>query len=242
VRKLLIDLDSLLDTRLGVIAALDSHSASHLVTSSRYWERERNDWERLTNGRVTNEQFEEAWKARTGDILPLSTMTGIFLVVINLLMDFQKVVAEGIVDDDIRIEVNIHPYVLSDDEQEAILGALKRLFYKELVITFCDWSLDALTPQELITRYDGAFMYDFVPWMKRHAFALAKCRAPDFCLMVPRLFEKDVDQLTMEEKQNATLVFRAWLHLYMSIDFIEPKWFSMYRPGIDTPAKNDLPD
>lgn len=241
MRTLLIDLDSLLDTRLGVLASLNQDAASLLVKSNTYWDRDRNDWTSLTNGLVTTDAFEEAWSLRTGDILPLSTMSGIFMVAISLLTDFQQNVAEGLVNDDIRIEVNLHPYTLSDDEQEGLKEALQAMFYKGLVITFCNWSKDTLTPSELISRYDAAIMYDFIPWMKRHAFGLAKIRAPDFNLLVPRLFERDVSQLTMEEKQNEILAFRMWLHLYIDVDFIEPRWYSMFRPGIDKPTENDLP-
>ena len=77
-KRILIDIDTLLDTRLGLLHTLNPEAVKRVVVNDRYWLRDYDDWEVLTEGLVTKSQFDDAWKQRTTDILQHSMMTSIF--------------------------------------------------------------------------------------------------------------------------------------------------------------------
>ncbi len=236
MRKVLIDLDSLLDTRLGVLAGLDEAAVRTVIGTPAYWQREHTDWHVLTGGRVTNETFQSAWKARGNDDLRRSVMTGIILVLSRVLTEYNRNMQEGIVEDDVCLEVNLHPYSLEYDELEELEGVLHELLYPELTVSFCSRPLEELTPKVLNETYAAVFLYDFPPWIKHHCFNLGKQRCPGLNVVVPKLFEKDPRELTKEQKQEEIFGFRLWLMEYIDFEFVDVEWFSMLRPSKEKTA------
>lgn len=227
----LIDLDTLLDTRLGVLSRLDKDAAVAVATNPNYWLREHNDWAQLTEGRVTNEAFEAAYLARTKADLQASVMSGIFLVLMRLFVDHNRMRTEGQDGQDVALEVNIHPYELEDEELEELTQILRSLFYPDLPLSFCSRPLEELTPQVLRERYNAVVLYDFHRWIKLHGVALSEHRCPAVSLIAPRLYETNPARLTQERKQEEVTAFRLLMLDMINIDFIDVEFFSMFRPN-----------
>jgi hypothetical protein len=232
MKVLYTDLDSLLDTRLGVMATLDPGAAQSLVKQKTYWDREQDDWERLTQGKITQEAFKAAWAVRGIEVLKSSVASQLFLVLNQLFGDFHLINMEGLTKSDLRLEVNVHPYNLNSDEIETLTGVLKELLFPELMVTFISRPLKELTPTFWFQHYSGALIYDFPGWLKTHCWELGRLKGRDFNLIVPRLFEKDPDTLSQEEKKREFFTFKLWLLEHIDIDFIEPRYFSAVPPDV----------
>lgn len=231
MRKVLIDMDSLLDTRLGVLAGLSEEAVRKVIATPAYWQREHTDWSALTGGLVDNPTFYEAWKTRNNADLHRSVMTGIVLPVSRVIAEYNRNVQDGIVDDDICLEVNLHPYTLDYDETEELEGVLHELLYPELSISFCSRPMEELTPKVMNENYAAVFLFDFPPWIKHHCFNLGKQRCRGLNVIIPKLFEKDPRNLTKEQKQEEVFGFRLWLMEYIDFEFVDVEWFSMLRPS-----------
>ncbi|MFO5736502.1 hypothetical protein, partial [Klebsiella pneumoniae] len=77
-------LDSLLDTRLGTNRLLNKDAANKLVTNGQiYWHREMDDWTKLTDGLVTNEQFVEAYSKPGGGNTAETIHYSIYLLILS---------------------------------------------------------------------------------------------------------------------------------------------------------------
>ena len=74
IRRILMSMDVLLDTRLGVMANINPAAATHLVLNRDYFDRDYDDWFTLTGGLVTKDQFDEAYANRGGLIPTLPLM------------------------------------------------------------------------------------------------------------------------------------------------------------------------
>lgn len=232
MKILYTDLDSLMDTRMGVISQLSPESAVELVSSEEYWNRERDDWETLTKGQVTQEAFKEAWEKRDVTTLQSSVVTQLFLVINQVFGDHHLIRMEGLIDAGLRLEVNIHPYELTPVEVQVLEGVLKEYCFEGLLVTFISKPLEEITPEFLFERYSGALIYEFPKWLKRHAWELGRLKGRDFNMIVPRLFENDASTLSQDEKKKTFFTFKLWLLEHIDIEFIEPQYFSLIPPQV----------
>ncbi len=153
IRRILLDIDALLDTRLGLLSQMNPDAASRLVQSNAYWERDYTDWERLTRGGVSNEEFEAAWVKRDIEVARQSIMTGIIPVLMRIMAEYDQNMRDGVVKDDLALEVNLYPYEFTDEEIEELTEILKGVFYQDLTITVCSRPLNELTPSVLNEHY-----------------------------------------------------------------------------------------
>lgn len=236
MKRIYIDIDSLLDTRLGLLQTIDPELVKRVVVKDAYWHRNHTNWDALTDGGITTEKFDEHWAARTSDILPHSMMTDILAPLKSVTLMNEVNILDGIVKDRLALTINIWPYNIGIDVQEALTQALHHYLMDDLPITYIDNDLTTYTPVDMINEFEQAFMFDFHWWLRKHAFALSKVRAPGFTLILPRLLEKDPSDLTLEEMKAEIFQFQMVLRYYIDIDFIDARCFSMYRPKIKAKA------
>lgn len=232
IRRVLIDLDCLLDTRLGIIHQLCPEAALDIAQSDHYWLRDYTDWEELTHGRVTNEEFKEAWLNRDNDVILNSMMTSIFLPLESTLANHRINKEEGISEYDIALVINEWPYVLGDEVKETIKEAIKFHLSGSPSVIFTRTTLDDLTPVHIVDNYHHVYMFDFLRWIKRHGFGLEKIHAPGLTVVVPRLFDINPRELDTEAKKKEIFLFQMVTRYYFEVQFIEAEYFSMFRPSV----------
>jgi len=228
-RRLYVDVDCLLDTRLGVLSGIDPQAAIAAVRNPRYWTRDYNDWELLTDGLVNKERYDAAWALRDMSTLVDSVVTGIPSVLQQLLVDHHKNMKDGSVVDDVGLEVNLAPYAFTDEERDGLEHILQEMFFSDLIITFCYRPLDELTPTLISEQYSGLVMYEFHDWIKTHHEALVSTPCKDVSFVVPRLFEVNPEELNQEGKQTELTLFRLAMLDHMDVEFISAEWFSMLQ-------------
>lgn len=231
----MVDLDSLLDTRLAVIRNLNPEAAEYLVSSEEYWLREHDDWEKLTGGRVTNDQFKAAWATRGGensaDTLNASIETGLSPFILRLLAEANINARDNMAElsNEIGIAVNIAPYVMTLDERETLEEIIKLKYGSELPVRIYDIQLEDLTCVRLDAVCDMFITYQFIDWMHLHYEELAKATMPDFNMIGPKMFEKDPTTLSIAQKQREFFMFRITRLINMDIEWIDAMYFSMFR-------------
>lgn len=121
---LLIELDALLDTRLGLLESVEEGLSVEVL--SRGWQtRKYNDISLFTN-KITNEEFQKRWANRTSNILPYSRPTSYLFELNTQVAELEK----NIIHDSGRIKdacviVNLYPYTdLSDEVKEEIINMI----------------------------------------------------------------------------------------------------------------------
>lgn len=230
IQRILVSFDAFFDTRLPVLESIHPEARQRVLANPEYYLREHNNWHRLSGGLVTNAQFDEAWAKRDNEIRWKSIMSGLLPVLLKILTDHDINMRDGVVDADINIEFNIWPYELVDDELLELEARFRQLFGRETTVTFISIPLAELTPAYLTQHYSMAILYEFHEWIKLHAAALYQQQANKFVMIGPRLFEKDVSQLTVEQKQQETIRFRLEHLKYMDFELIEVRCFSQFLP------------
>lgn len=229
-KRLYVSLDTLLDTRLGTLFRIDQEAHQFLVNNDYYRDRDYTDWSLLTNGRVSNEVFNEHYAKRDKETLKHSIATGILPLLMQLLVTYDQAMVERITETDLSVEVNIWPYELEVEEVDELTNILKQIFGQSTVVLLSSTPLEELTPRFLVERYAGAVMFDFHEWIKTHTVEFYKLKANRFSLIVPRLFETDPGALSLADKQHELQRFRM-IHLeHMDIEFVEARFMSIVKP------------
>lgn len=192
-----VDLDSLLDTRIATVSAIDQEAAVRLVKSPDYYTRNIDDFEPMCG--VTREAFDEAYAKRNVDTLKRALPCNI-MVAMRELVD--GLVKQDLMDPEtngVEVVINMWPYVdLSDKESYEITRAIMyHMGIRPQVRHICI-APESLTPQYIKSSITGLIMYDFAGWFKIQGDALVNCRMPDVTVLTPALF-RDKRVPTAEE-------------------------------------------
>lgn len=233
LKRILTPLDIHLDTRLGTIARLDQNVSRALLETNDYWTRQNDDWTKLTGGKITTEQFNEAYAQRgdenTRATLEHSIRTNITPFILKLLTDDHVNVMNQMTDpnNQICLTINYWPYVLSSEEIEWLRDIFHELYGGMTEVELISIPMSEVTPQFLNENFAACIMYEFPEWIKFHAEALGKVYLNCFNFISPLIFEADVSKLTVEAKQQIITAFRVQKLIHMDFEFIDASYFSV---------------
>ncbi|QBJ02729.1 hypothetical protein MZD04_gp203 [Pseudomonas phage Psa21] len=233
IRRMLLSLDVLLDTRLGVIANLNSAAAKELVRTPLYWERDYDDWHKLTGGLITNEEFAEAYAKRGGEnsaaTLNASVETGMSPFIYQFLAEADINMIDGMTPhtDEIGLAINIAPYVMTPKERADLVDIIQLKYGRELDVKLVDYQMEELTVERLSDEFGGMIIYEFATWFKYHHVAIVGSLMSDFNVIHPKIFDVDPSELSLEEKKHNFYVFRLATQHNMDINYIDASYFSL---------------
>ena len=202
---LLVDLEALVDTKIGVIATISEAEAVSVIES---------DWCTSDSSRVydfcsvTKEAFEEAWAARDAEALSLSRPTGLVKEMIGVLTLTEASHSMRPMLDEPEVHINIYPYRLDGDVQEELLYSLHELWGTELRITLTYISPAELSPSRLVERYAAWYNSDFNGWYSLHSAALMVKCIPSFLMFAASVYlnnahERVLSPLEIKEAKDA---------------------------------------
>ena len=185
VDRIMITLDSLLDTRLGVIAQKYPQRVEKLLTGRNYFDRLQ---DRFPG--ITHEEFTALYKKRDEETLKNSMMTNITLLMGSFVKSAANDVLSGKDPTAMIFDINIHPYELDEETKQDLIGALEFHIGDAPQYNIVSYSNESLTPEVCKDRYAVMVMYDFADWMRKHAEAFKETRMPNMVIYAPRILEK----------------------------------------------------
>lgn len=184
VDRILVSLDSLIDTRLGVIAqAFPDKLGTVLVPA--YYRRVQD----IFNG-IKPEVFADLWKKRSVETLQNSLMTNMVLLLGSFIKSAANDVLSGSAPNAMIFDINIYPYELDADERNDLIGALEIHVGDAVEYNIVSVPNEFLTPQHLKSTYKTMVIYDFPDWFRMHSETFKEFRMPDFIIYAPQLLEQ----------------------------------------------------
>lgn len=245
LKAIYVDMDALLDTRLGLLR-------QHLGMSTfpdAYWKRDTDDWPRFTEDRLDRQAFYQLWLKRDTETLKHSFITNI---IFHIQRCMQAQVTDGMLFEDNRLPclvVNLWPYVLSDDEQQEFCLMLSQYFKvlkAQVKCMFKDPKL--LTPDYVHAHFAMMTSYNGIEWLGVQHQDLTRKSATlggplhGFPLTVPRLYQRDAQSLTAQEKQQMHTEMRLLMLEFIQLDYIDVYWFSEFGHKLDDRSSDDQDD
>lgn len=233
--RLLLDLDALLDTRLGTLLLLDP-AAPKTAVENGYYTRTIDDFEELTTGAVTNEQFNVAYAKRDLDTLKSSIITGIPHVLVSYLETIRERYLRKLEVSNVLIDINLFPYTLPGPDVQMIIQAFGVMIPEFVKINAVRVDPTTLPPDEFKKSYDGWCTYDFDAWFKVHHQTLLFKRANELTVILPRLHISKPGEL--DEKLNGFQGLDTHnLHAMVMEEFIRLEYlpvcdYCFFTPGM----------
>jgi hypothetical protein len=205
IKKIYISLDAILDTRLGTLINLSPDFAFDVSSQEEYYKREVDIFKTAQQGQLTKENFEALFEANRQDLVKCSIMTNIYIFLAELCTVFYNQVLSTPFMSSIEIDVNIHPYKLTDDEADKFLSILSSYIGDRVSINMIDKSDKELTIESVRNVYKAMIFYKYHDWLNLHTNELKKKPLRDLSLYVPKLYFSNVptkEQLAEVTKQG----------------------------------------
>jgi len=177
----LVDLDSIMDTRLPVLYAIDENVAEKVVKSGSYFKRYKDEFEH-----ITMDIFKPLYNDRTRNVLTLATPTKMLDTISDYcseaILQNKKTGGEG----KLTVYLNIYPYNLSVDEFDNLASGI-RYMIGDVDVTIVSMSKEELTPKWVDDNLAMLVLYQGLDWLEYHTAMLNIIKNPinNVALMVP---------------------------------------------------------
>lgn len=203
-----VELDALLDTRLGTLAKINPEYPIKALDDPRYYSRQIDDFTEICG--VGREEFIEAYKKRDAEVARASTMTNIPLILHELVRKLEIDAAETPHLDNVQVELNVWPYVFDAEELDDLETAVQARAGIESMVRSVSIPYKDLTPAFCRSKYSGMFIYNFRDWCEAQLEAFASVQMPQVTVIAPALFHDRVH--TVEELDDPNLKREINIH------------------------------
>lgn len=251
-KKILVSLDSLLDTRLGAMRAYSEGLFQHLWRDSAYYNRLVDDYEHFGAG--TTLMWRNVYKQRgellddqgRPKILALSNPTMMCAIVGVMLRDTYAQAIDDPVIQGCDVSINIYPYNLPQVDQEEIALAMEELilpgdaedgallFDSKIECVYIPH--DQLTIEAVREDWSTVIMYDWFDWFDIQAKRIYESErgATLTGVIVPEMLREMVKRKTLMDAngklQNPFVEVKRTLSLSFQLSFWSPACFSLPNP------------
>lgn len=234
-KSIYVDLDCLLDTRLGTLITIDKSIAFDISKTKDYYLRQTDTFTHKEKGTLDKTLFKKIQDTFTSTVYKNSTATRLDVFI----ADFIKSILDHQIEEqvsDVKLVINCNYSGLSNEEASRIAIAVqKRLAdFAECKSVFI--SYDLMSPKFMKDNFVAAIIYNPHDWLSSQSENLKKDKLSEFSLYTPRLYH--LREMTAEEKRNAEQqkvdVFaslRTVLAPYIKLEFLSIALFCA-----DTPA------
>lgn len=183
-----IELDTLLDTRIGTISQHRPELAPKLLNSGKYSQRIIDRF-----GDISPEQFDALYAKRDIETLKHSLLTNLPFFLQRIIKDCIVHASMTKIDQELKYVINVFPYNFDDHELLEMLAACVRYHTLDTVaIEIVRIPPDKLTPSLIKEEYDIMIMYRYQEWLYMHREELDRVRCPAVTLVVPQLFYREL--------------------------------------------------
>jgi hypothetical protein len=236
----LIDLDALLDTRLGALSLSTGMDVAEILKCG-YHDRTSDDMSVLDK-RLDTVAFKKLYDHRNNTVMQNSMMTNLLDFLHTFFKDIRHESLYAADIPEIIVTLNIYPYTLDDDARHMLVNAVSNHIgiYKVNVVSL---PLVSLIPDYIKANYRTVFMYHFREWYLLHYKQLKDKKIPQVGFYVPKLnadvatqeaHKKDIEQdkslASMPRDLEPFNTLTLLLIEYLSIQYLEVGYFSIFSP------------
>lgn len=237
----LIDLDALLDTRLGTLFSIDEDEANNILFNG--WHQRLSDDLTEFDTIITNEEFKDAYDNREVETLKASRVTNIIK---SLAMENKKLFVDLLSPntplEDYCIVINIYPYAIDLDTQYELGKAIAELMGGDPPIKFVDLLPDSTRLSYLeMHGFTDYITYDISGWMVRE---FNDCKNPEDFTHCPNITVWGPRLLTSKNSLNQVLkehteidprdspfeICRVIFGACVKLEFLPVEDFCIYSP------------
>ncbi len=219
MNNILVDIDSLLDTRLALAMFLDEKSVSEYVKSKKYYNRVKDNY-----GDISYDIFKPLYKLRNKKILEFAIPT---LLIDLIKKHYGDIVTDikNIENNKVTIFLNIYPYDFNITEQDIIKKIISDKI-PSVNIKIVSMSLLELQPLWIKENISTVFMYDTLEWLELHTAITNLINTPllDTLFIAPAIVTGNLTTKKINKELFHNII--ATSSLVVDLNFIDVKYFS----------------
>ena len=246
MRAILVDLDSLQDTRFGVLGNHFPNIARSLLDDQYRWLNRTSDH---VDG-VDDDVFRTLYADRMNNpdkVLGNSPLTSIPAILSKHILAHSGSADAQFVGSRLRLHINTWPYQFTEEVTDIFVRTLATWlkgteYLTEIKAVYLPPS--ALTPRYIMEMgYDVLYMYDLLAWINAQGEALIKLVLPTISLVTPRLMRNpDAEELKLIpaafKGRDLFTTLTEELRYIIDLDFLDASYFSF----VPVPTAQDLED
>lgn len=223
--RVLVDLDSLLDTRLSLIYQKGPGFTDRAL-SANYYQRSIDSFPGFTF-----QKFREAYNARDKTVLQNAVLTKINFFIREFVLTTLQQVSNTPFHMKPVILVNTHPYILSELEENSIIKAVVSMTGQLADVGTVHMAPENITPKYVKRDINLMVMYEGAQWVETQSSlgGFSNITCPDVGLICPALMFKEPDKKALEEcKRIGKTPFQAFEELsspLVGLKFIDVEHF-----------------
>lgn len=237
---LYVDLNCLLDTRLGTLLTIDPDFGFAVSQQPGYYTRTMDRFATPEQGSLKRELYDQVTAHHPTLVVKNSVMTRMLDFIKNIIGAQRMLQTEGPVKGIDKVLVNLHPYTLAHEEKLALLNLLAT----EMLDFECNVELVELPPAQITAahaakHYIAMIIYNPTDWLEAVGQELLTAVCTNLTLYTPKL--NHVRELTYQESEQ---VKRFGSDLYASLEtamkryiqftYLDLNWFCAHTPLNDT--------
>lgn len=231
-RRIMIELDTLLDTRLGVMAQSETLRAWIEPLLEKGYRKRQSDHFSLLLPEFPQAVYEQAYRERNEATLRVARPTRMVGALTEITDSLEKKSIGTPFDGDVIIDVNIYPYVLSDPVRAMLRDIVGVNVSISTVVHTVNYAPADVTPKFLDEHYAALVIYDIDQWMQLHVTALMEQKIPTVTLMTPARYIREIptdEDCTVDERGavNPFALFEESVAELISVSFLDTEYFSM---------------
>lgn len=219
--NVLIDVDTLFDTRLPILYGLSEDTMTDYISSDKYFNRVKDEF-----GDIPSSVFKGYYDNRDKRVLLASQPTEMF----NLLTEYigSTILAMTSIGDarQLTVYLNVYPYELVGDEVETITTLIDddRIILQPVYL-----SNEDITPKWVDENVGVIIKYDSLNWVDYHMSfgTLPKTPLMDVILMGPHMFTGDVS--SKDVKQEVFNQMLESINTLIGFSFIKTSYYCIMK-------------
>lgn len=233
-QHILIDLDALLDTRLGILHQLNPAAAVAVMQES-YYTRLSDDFETYSGGLVTNVEYRAAWANRDSSVIEHSRVTNMMILVESMFLTLASNLINTPFFHETKLTVNVWPYKLSAEAEDMLLSCAQSIAGDLAKVGLVSMTPAELTPSWIKQELSALIIYDWEPWLVAQDEALIKLPMPEVVLFIPAISyrgEPTKEECTYEGLGTVSpfALVEQSMQVFCSTQMISSGFFSIIRP------------
>lgn len=225
VSRMLVELDCILDTRLGVLLDIDPEKVPTILAKDyhgRLWD---------VFPEVDLLTYQKRYKERDSSVLKNAWATPMVDLIEDFVFKTLKQTLRTPFHKTPKVDINIYPYVLTDEEVSVIISAIAVITNEQTDIEVVSYSPEELNPVFLKNHYEVVMMYDFHIWLETHAVSgvWKKYSCPNVTLMAPLMVKNNSTYDASKKVQDILTDYETLsktMSPYVDIQFLPIEAFS----------------
>ena len=219
--NLLIDLDSILDTRLPILYSIDKDLTEQILKDNSYKTRVTNSF-----NYISSTVFKELYKLRNKQVLATPIPTPITDLITEYTLETKTLLIDSKSDDELVVYVNIYPYNLNKKEIEIVTTRFKEMLPSFSKVEVINRRVQDISIDFLIDNINVFIHYSGIEWFKYHMDVgeLSKRNLPNVMLIVPKLLDYTIPKNKAEEYFKE---MKESSKVFIDLNFLPVKYFSL---------------